>query len=78
MGGLRMIRIRRHSFLDNRLKEKDYNLNVSLYVYVFPVVEEEKINLAKELKEFKEIEEKERQTMETVISYIEKIVQLSG
>ncbi len=56
------------------IKEKDYNLNVSLYV--FPVIEEEKINLAEELKEFKEIEEKEKQTVETAISYIEKIVQL--
>ena len=39
------------------IKEKDYNLNVSLYV--FHVVEEEEINLAEEYEEFKDIEERE-------------------
>ena len=58
-----------------KIKEKDYNLNVSLYV--FPVIEEEKINLAEELKEFREIEEREKEMIKEAISYVENIVEVS-
>jgi len=53
------------------IKEKDYNLNVSLYV--FPVVEKEEINLAEELNEFRVIEEKEKNAVSEAIGYIEKL-----
>ncbi len=56
------------------IKEKDYNLNVSLYV--FPVVEEEKIELAKELEDFKKIEEKEKIIVGSAMEYVEKILKV--
>lgn len=56
------------------IKEKDYNLNVSLYV--FPVVEEEEIDLIKELEDFKKIEEKEKIIVGSAIEYVEKILEV--
>jgi len=58
------------------IKEKDYNLNVGLYV--FPVIEEEKINLAEELKEFKEIEEREKELVGEAVRYVEMILEAGG
>ena len=58
------------------VKEKDYNLNVSLYVY--PEVEGEKIDLAKEFEEFKEIEEKERSVLGEALGYVAEILKVSG
>jgi len=60
----------------DEIKEKEYNLNVSLYV--FPKIEEEEINLGKELKEFKEIEEKEKDALNEAIEYVENIIKLGG
>jgi len=54
------------------VKEKDYNLNVSLYV--FPMVEEEEIDLKEELKEFKEIEEREKIAVSEALGYVEGII----
>ena len=56
------------------IKEKDYNLNVSLYVY--PVEEEEQIDLAEELKEFQEIEKKEKEMVERAIRYVREIMEV--
>ncbi|WP_456327511.1 N-6 DNA methylase [Archaeoglobus sp.] len=60
----------------NEVKEKDYNLNVSLYVY--PEVEGEKIDLAKEFEEFKEIEEKERVVLGEALGYVGEILKVGG
>lgn len=57
-----------------KIKEKDYNLNVSLYV--FPVTEEEEINLAEELKEFREIGEREREIVSEAVRFIEEILKV--
>lgn len=56
------------------IKEKDYNLNVSLYV--FPVEKEEEINLAEELEKFRKIEEREREVVNEAVSYVEGILRL--
>lgn len=58
------------------IKEHDYNLNVSLYV--FPEDEKEHIDLAKEFEEFREIEERERELVRRSIEYIKKIVEVGG
>jgi len=59
-----------------KIKEKDYNLNVTLYV--FPKIEEEEINLAEELKNFKEIERKEKEIVTEAMKYIEMILAAGG
>ncbi|HDH91398.1 MAG TPA: SAM-dependent DNA methyltransferase [Candidatus Aenigmarchaeota archaeon] len=56
------------------IKGKDYNLNISLYV--FPAVEEEKIDLVKEIEDFKKIEEKEKIIVGSAIEYVEKILEV--
>ena len=58
----------------NEIKEKDYSLNVSLYIY--PVEEEEQIDLAKELEEFQEIERREREVVENAIRYVREIIEV--
>lgn len=59
-----------------KIKENDYNLNVSLYV--FPKEEKEKIDLEKEIKEFKIIEREEKRIVDRAIEYIEKILSSGG
>jgi len=54
------------------IKERDYNLNVSLYV--FPKVEEEQIDLGDELRKFREIESKEEQVVSEAVGYVEDIL----
>lgn len=58
------------------IKEKDYNLNVSLYV--FPKVEEEEINLAEEYEKFREIEEREKKVVSEAVGYVEDIIKVGG
>lgn len=60
----------------DEIEEKDYNLNVSLYVY--PEVEGEKIDLSKEIEEFKEIEERERAVLGEALGYVEEILRVGG
>lgn len=54
------------------IRENDYNLNVTLYVY--PKEEEEKIDLAVELEEFKRIEAEEREAVQRAMKYIEEAI----
>ena len=60
----------------DEIRKKDYNLNVSLYVY--PEVEKEHIDLEKEFKEFKEIEEREKDVVSEALGYVEDILRASG
>lgn len=57
------------------IKEKDYNLNVSLYV--FPTIEEEKIELEEESRKFKMLDEKEKKVVNEAMSYIEEIIKIN-
>jgi len=54
------------------IKERDYNLNVTLYV--FPKVEEEDIALNEEIQRFREIESKEKQAVSEAVGYVEEIM----
>jgi len=56
------------------VKEKDYNLNVSLYV--FPKVEEEEIDLSEEIQKFREIESREEQVVSEAVGYVEEILKV--
>jgi len=58
------------------IKEKDYNLNVSLYV--FPKVEEEQIDLGEEIQKFKEIENREELVVSEAVGYVDKILKAMG
>ncbi len=58
------------------IKKRDYNLNVSLYV--FPKVEEEQIDLGKEIQKFKEIESKEERVVSEAVGYVEDILNASN
>jgi len=58
------------------IKKRDYNLNVSLYV--FPKVEEEQIDLGKEIQKFKEIESREEQVVSEAVGYVEDILNASN
>lgn len=60
----------------SEIREKDYNLNVTLYV--FPREEEEEIDLAKELEELQEIELRERGAMERALGYVREILEVMG
>ncbi|RLG23129.1 SAM-dependent DNA methyltransferase, partial [Methanosarcinales archaeon] len=57
------------------IRENDYNLNVTLYVY--PKEEEEKIDLAVELEEFRRIEAEEREAVQRAMKYIEEVIEAS-
>ena len=57
-----------------KIKENDYNLNVSLYVA--PKVEEEEIDLKEELKAIKELKQKEKDLEAEVMDILEKIIKL--
>ena len=58
------------------VKERDYNLNVTLYV--FPKVEEEEIDLNEEIQRFREIESKEKQAVSEAVGYVEEILRAEG
>ncbi len=58
------------------IKKRDYNLNVSLYV--FPKVEEEQIDLGEEIQKFKEIESREEQVVKEAVGYVEEILKADG
>ena len=57
------------------IKENNYNLNVTLYVY--PEEEEEEIDLVAELEEFRRIEAEEREAVRRAMEYIEGIIGVS-
>ncbi|RLG60471.1 SAM-dependent DNA methyltransferase [Candidatus Geothermarchaeota archaeon] len=58
----------------SEIREKDYNLNVTLYV--FPREEEEEIDLAKELEELREIELREKEAIERALGYVREILEV--
>jgi len=58
----------------SEIKEKDYNLNITLYV--FPREEEEEIELAKELEELHEIELREKEAIERALGYVRGILEV--
>jgi len=58
----------------SEVRERDYNLNVTLYV--FPRVEEEEIDLAKELEELHEIERREKEAVERALGYVKEILEV--
>jgi len=57
------------------IRENDYNLNVTLYVY--PKEEEEEIDLATELVEFQRIEAEEKEAVTKAINYIKEVLEAS-
>jgi len=57
------------------IRENDYNLNVTLYVY--PKEEEEEIDLATELAEFQRIEAEEKEAVIKAINYIKEVLEVS-
>ena len=57
------------------IRENDYNLNVTLYVY--PKEEEEEIDLATELLEFQRIEAEEKEAVTKAISYVKEVLEAS-
>ena len=57
------------------IRENDYNLNVTLYVY--PEEEEEEIDLATELAEFQRIEAEEKEAVTKAISYVKEVLEAS-
>jgi len=54
-----------------KIKENDYNLNVTLYVY--PEEEVEEINIAKEWKDIKEIDQKLSETEKKIANYLKEL-----
>lgn len=58
----------------DEIRDNDYNLNVTLYV--FPMLEEEEIDLDKELEEFMKIENEEKKVVRKAVSYIEEIIEV--
>lgn len=59
-----------------KVKDNDYNLNVSLYVT--PVEEKEEINISKEFSELQKLEEERREVLEKLEEYISQIIQAMG
>jgi len=59
----------------DEIRENNYNLNVTLYVY--PKVEEEEIDLAAELKEFERIEAEEKEAVGKAINYVKEVLEAS-
>jgi len=57
------------------IRENDYNLNVTLYVY--PKEEEEEIDLAAELSEFQRIEAEEKEAVTKAINHIKEVSEAS-
>ncbi len=57
------------------IKEKDYNLNVTLYV--FPEIEMEEIGLKEEVESFREIESREEELVKKAMSYVEGILSVA-
>jgi len=55
------------------IRENDYNLNVTLYVY--PKEEEEEIDVATELMEFQRIEAEEKEAVTKAINYIKGVLE---
>ena len=55
----------------DEIRENDYNLNVTLYV--FPEEEVEEIDVEKEWKELKEIEERISQVEKRIEGYLEEL-----
>ena len=56
------------------IKKNDYNLNVTLYV--FPEVEEEKIDLKVEMEKLKEVESREKELMSEVVNYVDDVLRV--
>ena len=54
-----------------KIKENDYNLNVTLYVY--PEEEIEEINIAKEWKDINEINQKLSETERKIANYLSEL-----
>mgnify|MGYP000333039807 FL=1 len=59
----------------DEIRENNYNLNVTLYVY--PKIEEEEIDLVAELKEFERIEAEEKEAVSKAINYVKEILEAS-
>ncbi len=59
----------------DEIKENDYNLNVTLYV--FPIEEVEEIDVAKEWNELKKIEEELKEVEKKIEGYLEELRYLS-
>jgi len=57
------------------IRENNYNLNVTLYVY--PKVEEEEIDLAAELDEFQRIEAEEKEAVSKALNYVKEVLEAS-
>jgi len=55
------------------IRENNYNLNVTLYVY--PKKEEEEIDLAAELREFERIEAEEKKVVDKAINYVKEVLE---
>ena len=58
------------------IKKRDYNLNVTLYV--FPGVEEEEIDLREELEKFREVESREDEVVGEAVGYVGEILKVRG
>ncbi|RLG39977.1 MAG: SAM-dependent DNA methyltransferase, partial [Thermoproteota archaeon] len=58
----------------SEIREKDYDLNVTLYVSLRK--EEEEIDLAKELEELHEIELREKEAIEEALGYVREILEV--
>ena len=59
----------------DEIRENNYNLNVTLYVY--PKEEEEKIDLAAELEEFEKIEAEEKEAVQKAMEYVKSVLEVS-
>ena len=59
----------------DEIRENNYNLNVTLYVY--PKEEEEEIDLSTELKEFERIEAEEKEAIGKAINYVKEVIEAS-
>jgi len=57
------------------IRENNYNLNVTLYVY--PKIEEEEIDLAAELEEFRKIEAEEKEAVQKAMEYVKSVLEVS-
>jgi len=57
----------------DEIKANDYNLNVTLYI--FPKIEEEEIDIEKELKEFERIEAEEKRLVSKALNYIREVLE---
>jgi type I restriction enzyme M protein len=57
------------------IRENNYNLNVTLYVY--PREEEEEIDLAAELAKFETVEAEEKESVTKAINYVQEVLEAS-